>query len=157
MLKNTSILQQFSLSNIQITKEISEALSEGIHENHTLSFFQINSCEFKEILHFEQLSNSLSLHNTLETIEFSNCNLTDQFSNGIKKIINGHSTRRNESTWISGLRSDETIKSKGLLELILSNNNFTDVFASELIPILSFDQYLRVFFIGIYYKKRHLI
>lgn len=92
------------------------------------------------------MANCLAAQRTIETVEISNCGLTNNFSASIKKIINGHAERRDEIVWVAGLRG-EAPKGKndkqGLGELILSGNNFSDQFVFDLLPMLNYDQYLR--------------
>ena len=93
------------------------------------------------------MANGLSVQQTIETLEMSNCGLTNNSSGMIKKIINGHATRRNESVWICGLRGEtpqDDLHKAGLRELVLANNKLSDQFVYDILPILSFDQYLRV-------------
>ena len=100
---------------------------------------------FTTIIVFDKIAYSLATQTTLETIEISECELhAFSSASAIKKIINCHNSRRNETLWITGLRSEDHTKVRGLLELVLRNNQISDSFMKDILPILGFDQYLKV-------------
>ena len=80
-------------------------------------------------------------------LEISNAEFNNAYIETIKNIVNAHTIRRNETLWITDLRSSSPSRFKekeGLLELILRNNSINDEGMAGLLAVLSFDQYLKV-------------
>ncbi len=145
------------MTGLKFAKTVLDPLAEGLRENHSLSELRVVSCSFAEddgsfcrtmkLLGLDSLASALSVHDTVETVEFSHCGLSDANSLSIKKIVNGQAARRNEAQWMSGLRGDEKPvfhEKQGLISLVLAGNKFGDQFLSDLLPVLSFDRYIRV-------------
>jgi len=100
------------------------------------------------IAQFDLVSKALCKNNFIECIEFSANKMDDSFSPLIRKIISTHAERRDEIVWAYGLRGEtpEGIEyRKGLHEIILCDNKFTNSTMYELCKALLYDSYILSF------------
>jgi hypothetical protein len=126
------------------SKELIEGVNGILKSSSGVEALRFCSCVFPGDKGFDKLATVLSLSQTLETLEFSDCGLTNRLTSSIKKIISGHAKRRDENLWLRDEqdRASET-NIKGLLKLVLAKNSLTDQFVSDVLPVLNYDQYLR--------------
>jgi len=131
-------------AGITFSKELIEGLNGILKTSTGLEVLRFSSCVFPGDKRFDRLATVLSLNQTLETLDFSDCGLTNRLTSSIRKIISGHAKRRDENIWLRD-EQDRTSETsvKGLLQLVLAKNSFNDQFVSDVLPVLNYDQYLR--------------
>lgn len=137
-------LTELLFAGIVFSRELIEGLNSVLKASTALELLSFRSCVFPGDKGFDKLATVISLSLTIESLEFSDCGLTNRVSSSIKKIINGHAKRRDESLWLCD-QEEKTAEAdlKGLLSLTLAQNNFSDQLVSDLLPVLNYDQYLR--------------
>eukprot|EP00826_Nyctotherus_ovalis_P059233 TRINITY_DN8218_c0_g1_i1.p1 TRINITY_DN8218_c0_g1~~TRINITY_DN8218_c0_g1_i1.p1 ORF type:complete len:396 (+),score=107.71 TRINITY_DN8218_c0_g1_i1:407-1594(+) len=137
-------LAELIFTGVVFSKDFIEGLNGVLKASVALESLSFRSCVFPGDKGFDKLATVISLNQTIESLEFSDCGLTNRLSSSIKKIINGHAKRRDENLWL-GDREEKIPEAevRGLLCLALPQNSFSDQFVSDLLPILNYDQYLR--------------
>ena len=144
-LKISLNLITFNLTNLKITKEMSEVLSPGLINNKSLKALSINNCTIS-IESYDILLKGLLTHETLSYLDLSYNNLNDKYSDMIARIISRQTQRRDQVIWAFGLRNEKPTSNdyaNGLISINLKGNLLSDSSAEDISNSLGYDQYIR--------------
>ena len=135
----------FSLYQLQLTKELTSFLSEGICENKSLQGFFVRNCTLP-LDAYEILLKGLLTHERIEFLDLSENNFSDKYGNMISRIIARQTQRRDQVVWAYGLRNERPLTNdyaKGLISINLSGNKLGEMSAEQISNALMYDQYIR--------------
>ena len=144
-LKISLNLITFNLTNLKITKEMSEVLSPGLINNKSLQALSINNCTIS-IESYDILLKGLLTHETLSYLDLAYNNLNDKYSDMIARIISRQTQRRDQVIWAFGLRNEKPTSNdyaNGLISINLKGNLLSDSSAEDISNSLGYDQYIR--------------
>ncbi len=144
-LKISLNLITFNLTNLKITKEMSEVLSPGLINNKSLKALSINNCTIS-IESYDILLKGLLTHETLSYLDLAYNNLNDKYSDMIARIISRQTQRRDQVIWAFGLRNEKPTSNdyaNGLISINLKGNLLSDSSAEDISNSLGYDQYIR--------------
>ena len=105
---NECIIWRLGIWNTPLNEICASALSEIFITNKTLKRLFLESSPFTDVDAIKQLSNALATNTTLETLEFSNVDITDEDTSYLSKM----------------LMDNKTLKELDLTDCNITNNGF---------------------------------
>ena len=144
-LSTTRNLSSLKLLGIRFNTKALNLIGKGIQLNQTLKSFEYTK-SFLADDSFYALSQAIASHPCLELLKLRKDAICDLHAGVIKSIIVKHANRRNDIKWMKSLRDGKPDKGdiRGLLQINISENHLTDVFANAIIDTIKVDKYIKV-------------
>lgn len=145
MIKTSVDLRILELSNLHLTTEILETLSDALRMASSLSQLSLTGSNLSDE-NLAILSPGLSNCKTLNLLNLSFNKLSTKAGTIIGRIISTQGQAKDELIWSLGLRGErpeDDLNVKGLCEVVLQGNLLDDVAAKDICTFLQFDTWLR--------------